>query len=123
MVFHRFIEGHNGLNIFINGDSDDHKLRPWDPFLRSKNATSSQPEEKKTSHDGVVKINGYVLPHEDKLGTENHKVTAGPGGWNDQQGFYVYRNKRLLVAGSWLGLGEPQKCNLCRNCSRETSMP
>jgi hypothetical protein len=25
-------------------------------------------------------------------------------GWNAQQGFYVYRNERLLLAGDWLGL-------------------
>jgi hypothetical protein len=29
---------------------------------------------------------------------------AGPAGWIVQQGFYIYRNKRLLVAGGWLGL-------------------
>lgn len=29
-----------------------------------------------------------------------------PDGWTAQQGFYVYRNQRLLVAGSWLGLGQ-----------------
>src|SRR5690606_21531804 len=29
----------------------------------------------------------------------------GPNGWSARQGFYVYRGKRLLVAGSWLGLG------------------
>jgi hypothetical protein len=31
-------------------------------------------------------------------------VAAGPTGWIVQQGFYIYRNKRLLVAGGWLGL-------------------
>lgn len=105
MVFHRFMAGKDGLNIFINGSGDDHKLKPWDPFLSTKDATSPQPDEKKTFHDGVVRVKGYVLPHKDKLGTEDHEAAAGPGGWNDQQGFYVYRNKRLLVAGSWLGLG------------------
>jgi hypothetical protein len=30
---------------------------------------------------------------------------AGPKKWLDQQGFYVYRNRRLLVGGDWLGLG------------------
>jgi hypothetical protein len=30
---------------------------------------------------------------------------GGLEGWNAQQGFYVYRQKRLLSAGSWLGLG------------------
>jgi hypothetical protein len=105
MVFHRFLEGRDGLNIFINGVTDDQKLKPWDPFLSSKDATSSQPEEKKNFHDDVVTVKGYVLPHKDKLSTDDHEIAAGLGGWNDQQGFYVYRNKRLLVAGSWLGLG------------------
>lgn len=31
---------------------------------------------------------------------------GGPGGWGARQGFYIYRDKRLLVAGSWLGLGD-----------------
>ena len=30
-------------------------------------------------------------------------------GWNAQQGFYVYRNRRLLAAGTWLGLGFQQE--------------
>ena len=30
---------------------------------------------------------------------------AGPKGWNAHQGFYVYRNKRLIIDGDWLGLG------------------
>src|SRR5262249_56049932 len=30
---------------------------------------------------------------------------GGPEGWNAQQGFYVYRQRRLLSAGGWLGLG------------------
>src|SRR6185437_4620460 len=34
-----------------------------------------------------------------------YEEEGGPGGWNARQGFYVYRAKRLLVAGSWLGLG------------------
>jgi hypothetical protein len=35
-----------------------------------------------------------------------YEAAAGPDGWTAQQGFYVYRNERLLVAGSWLGLGQ-----------------
>lgn len=105
MVFHRFIEGRNGLNIYINGQDEEHRLKPWDPFLTSQIATQKQPVERKRFNDGIVEIEGYVLPHKDKLGLSKHEQAAGPNGWNDQQGFYVYRNKRLLVAGSWLGLG------------------
>jgi hypothetical protein len=34
-----------------------------------------------------------------------HAAAAGLRGWNASQGFYVYRAKRLLVAGDWLRLG------------------
>jgi len=105
MVFHRFLEGRDGLNIYINGQGDEHKLKPWDPFVSSHIATQKQPSERKSFYDGVVEVEGHVLPHKDKLGPSEHEQAAGPNGWNDQQGFYVYRNKRLLVAGSWLGLG------------------
>jgi hypothetical protein len=105
MTFHRFMAERQGLNIFINGHGDDHKLEPWDPFLTTFDATSAQPTDKEWFNDGVVEVKGYVLPHKDKLGTANHEKAAGPAGWNEQQGFYVYRNKRLLVPGSWLGLG------------------
>lgn len=105
MVFHRYLDGRDGLNIYINGQDLEHKLKSWDPFLSNNNATQKKPGERKTFHDGVVEVQGYVLPHKDKLGPMGHKRAAGPNGWNDQQGFYVYRNKRLLVAGSWLGLG------------------
>ena len=38
-------------------------------------------------------------------GPKQQDMAGGPDGWTSQQGFYVYRNERLLVAGSWLGLG------------------
>ena len=31
-------------------------------------------------------------------------ICRGPGGWNERQGFYIYRNERLIVPGDWLGL-------------------
>jgi hypothetical protein len=35
---------------------------------------------------------------------EVYEKTGGPLGWYNQQGFYIYRGDRLLVAGDWLGL-------------------
>jgi hypothetical protein len=45
------------------------------------------------------------------LTAEEFESGAGPEGWNAQQGFYVYRNERLLVAGGWLGLGQGRTWN------------
>lgn len=101
MVFHRFIEKPNGLKLWIN----NRKVDAWDPFLSDQNATQELPSENFTYEGAALKITPFILPHQSKISSETHKLAAGPGGWNAQQGFYVYRNKRLLVEGDWLGLG------------------
>jgi hypothetical protein len=51
---------------------------------------------------GWVTISPYVLPREDEFSSsERWKEAAGPKNWNPQQGFYFYRNDRLLQAGGW----------------------
>lgn len=107
MVFHRYLEGPRPrIQLYINGDLDRHRVRPWDPFLESHPATISSPVERLPCSTGIVEVQGHVLPHHDRLTREQHQASAGPEGWAAQQGFYVYRNERLLVAGSWLGLGQ-----------------
>lgn len=55
--------------------------------------------------NGSIKIKGIVLPHRSKLSAEQYNLGKGPkDSWTAHQGFYVYRNNRLLVAGDWLGL-------------------
>ena len=101
MVFHRFMTQRNAISIFINGQL----LKPWDPFLEDESATQRLPAETHGSADGAMVVKPYVLPHHSHLSQEKHRAAAGPGGWNAQQGFYVYRNRRLLLPGDWLGLG------------------
>jgi hypothetical protein len=99
MVFHRFLAGgKRRLHIHIN----DRPVEPWEPFLTGHPATWSSPVER-LAHG--VEVQCHVLPHKDRLDQFQHDQAAGPNGWTAQQGFYVYRNQRLLLAGSWLGLG------------------
>lgn len=103
MVFHRYLSGPNPvLNICLNG----RPVAPWDPFLSGHPATWSSPVVPLETSGGKIEMQGHVLPHKDRLSENEHDSAAGPDGWTAQQGFYVYRNKRLLVAGSWLGLGQ-----------------
>jgi hypothetical protein len=112
MVFHNYLEGINPLlKIFVNGRTSDHQLKPWDPFYESNPATTLFPEETIHHSHGVTTIKGYVLPHKDKMLADDLLRAAGFGGWNARQGFYIYRNKRLLVAGGWLGLGDVKTWN------------
>ena len=101
MVFHRYLEKRGGINIFING----RQIETWDPFLRGEQATQELPSEKLFCKEAQLTVTPYVLPHQSKLTQDRHQAAAGPMGWNAQQGFYIYRNERLLVPGDWLGLG------------------
>jgi len=102
MVFHRFLEGARpALRIRINGRS----VAPWDPFMSGHPAKPWHSPPDRLPRNSRIELEGHVLPHKDRLSTREFDAGQGPNGWTAQQGFYVYRNRRLLVAGSWLGLG------------------
>jgi hypothetical protein len=102
MVFHRYLDGPRpAVRITING----RPVVPWDPFLAGQSATWTSPVERFQTETGSVEVQCHVLPHKDRLSQRDYDLAAGPDGWTAQQGFYVYRQRRLLIGGSWLGLG------------------
>ncbi len=101
MVFHRFLERPNPIKIWLN----DRIIKPWDPFLRNEDATQPLTKEPLIYRGKRITVLPYILPHSTRIDHETHERAAGPKGWNESQGFYVYRNDRLLVAGDWLNLG------------------
>lgn len=108
MVFHRFID--EGLQIYFNG----RMVESWDPFMIGYDGLQTKPEN--SLEGGKVKLKGFVLPHRSKLSPEEYIYSKGPeDSWTNHQGFYVYRNKRLLVAGDWLGFFKKEvHYDLCR---------
>ena len=100
MVFHRYLE--TGLTIVVN----ERELEPWDPFLtdRERHGTVSQPLNAETIGEGLITVQPYVLPHHSRLNAVVFEEASGIRGWNAHQGFYIYRNQRLLVPGDWLGM-------------------
>lgn len=102
MTFHRLLEV-NALVLRIN---DAHVI-PWDPFLTGHPGKAKETPEYRLVGTSDVVVQAHVLPHRDLLkNAAEVDAAAGPAGWTSQQGFYIYRNRRLLVAGGWLGLGE-----------------
>lgn len=100
MVFHRFLSRSRGrLRLWIN----DRPVEPWDPYL-TEHGSEALGTERIALRGQVMSVSPYVLPHKSRISNELHRKASGPNGWNAQQGFYVYRGDRLLVAGSWLGL-------------------
>jgi len=99
LVFHRYLSGESGikkLKISIN----DCELQPKNPFLVKK---SNRPMDDETLiiHGAKIIIRPYILPHFSSLTPDEVNELGGKDGLRKLQGFYVYRNKRLLVWGTW----------------------
>jgi len=99
-VFHRLMTGRRAVKFSLNGKP----IKPWDPFLADAPATQRLPAEKIRFQGHIIAIEPFVLPHLSKLDAESHRSAAGLRGWNAHQGFYIYRNCRLIVPGDWLGI-------------------
>lgn len=100
LVFHRFLEGDvegGKIRISVNNRA----LTPLDPFLRDVRATQKHPEEEIFLENHVIRVKAFTLPHISKLSQREVALAGGSEGLRRQQGFYVYRNKRLLTWGTW----------------------
>jgi hypothetical protein len=100
MVFSRFLDERRAISLAVGGNT----VVPWDPFLRNQRFVQRLPDEHIPIGGHTMDVEGFVLPHPKHLGEEPARLAAGPRGWLDQQGFYVYRRDRLIVAGDWLGI-------------------
>lgn len=99
LVFHRYLSGESGikkLDIYFN----DVKLKAADPFLVKK-STQAMDTETLIIRGTKIYIKPYILPHISKMTEEEKMRLGGKEGIRRQQGFYVYRNKRLLIWGTW----------------------
>jgi hypothetical protein len=95
MVFHRYLSGRGRITINLNGQA----VPAWDPFLGRRKFGEELPTD--SSPSGLA-VQGFVLPHRIRLSDDEYLASGGPRGWLEQQGFYVYRKNRLIVAGDWL---------------------
>ena len=99
LVYHRYLMGESGirkLKLFINGE----KVKAIDPFLTNK-SVQAMDDETLIIQGHKILVRPYILPHISKLTSDEIKMLGGKDGLRKQQGFYVYRNKRLLVWGTW----------------------
>ena len=99
LVFHRYLSGERGikrLDILFNSV----KIKPADPFLIKK-STQAMDDEVLVIEGQRIVVSPFILPHISKMTAEEKEALGGKEGIRKQQGFYVYRNKRLVVWGTW----------------------
>jgi len=106
LVFHRFLDSINPLKIFFNNS----RIDPIDPFLINNPATQPLPEQDLVIDDSVIKVKPYVLPYASKLSAKDKQLLGGVD-LRNSQGFYVYRNKRLIIWGTWFRLIKQYELN------------
>ena len=107
LVFHRYIYGEEGIHkikIRINGNA----LKPKDPFLQYVEDGKQGHQCKATQPLGFGKsritLQAFTLPHDKELTPEMRDVLGTGKALRRTQGFYIYRNKRLITYGHWFGL-------------------
>ena len=109
MVYQRFLDEKDSradnVHISINGTN----IEPWDPFAKNEQLTELLAEEEVPVEidipgvpESTVTIRAYMLPNKDSFSTPKAMKEARIS--NDMQGFYVYREHRLIHYGDWLGL-------------------
>ena len=107
MVFHRFLDKEDtrekNIELVVNGEN----VIPWNPLYPSKSEQVLSNEQQKIQvvkeNDEVssFQLKAYIIPHSDDLTKAEQELAKISNG---RQGFYVYREGRLLSHGGWLGV-------------------
>lgn len=101
LVFHRFMKSEHGRKA-VSFDVNGRKLIPVDPFAEWHDATIRQAEDRRTAGGGMVTIQPFILPHRNKVASEAEWKRMGLAeGHMKAQGFYLYRNRRLIRHATW----------------------
>ena len=108
MVYQRFLDQNDSraanVAIRLNGQ----KIEPWDPFcLSEENTTVLYTDELEIEMPGeteipVLNIKAVLIPRRDEFSSREAGEAARVS--NDMQGFYIYREQRLIHSGDWMGM-------------------
>lgn len=108
LVFHRYLsyeDPQHGINIYVNNN----KLKPLDPFLSYHTATQVLPVEPLEILGEQILVKPFILPHFSKLSQQDKYMVGGEEGFKKNQGFYIYRNKRLIKWGTWFKMSRQEE--------------
>jgi len=110
LTFHRFLAPNPGkkkINLIMNND----ELIAFNPFNPNNLATQELPKQQLTLDGESIIVQPYILPHHNKVSQQEYEKYSGEGGYLQNQGFYVYRNRRLIIKGTWFNLIKKEELN------------
>lgn len=106
LIFHRYLNRPKATCVEIS--INNHELNGLDPFLENHNKTNVRkcvriPIMDSTGVERMVVVQPFVLPFQKDLTDEDKRLSGGIENYRSRQGFYIYRNERLIVWGKWFG--------------------
>ena len=110
LTFHRFLSpdpGYKKIDITMNGD----ELEGFNPFNPQNLATQELEQQQISIYNNKIIVQPYILPHHSKISRLEYDRYAGEGGYLHNQGFYIYRNRRLIIKGTWFRLIKKEELN------------
>lgn len=106
LIFHRYLNktAPDNIDIYIN----NYKLKGLDPFLEKHKKTNIRrpftiPVKDSKGIERKISVQPYVLPFQKDLTNTDKKLSGGVEEYRTKQGFYIYRNERLIIWGTWFG--------------------
>lgn len=97
LVFHRF---YDRMHIFFNM----HRVRKMDPFLEGFGNVTVCPKVAIPFNGSTIYAQAYRMPAASDMSNEQKDLIGGLDALRRDQGFFIYRNDRLIVWGKWLRL-------------------
>ena len=106
LIFHRYLNRPKATCVEIT--VNNYRLTGLDPFLENHNKTNVRkrvelPIKDSSGVERMVVVQPYVLPFQKDLSAEDKRLSGGMENYRSRQGFYIYRNERLIVWGKWFG--------------------
>jgi hypothetical protein len=124
LIYHRYLSGVGTfrLHIYIN----ELDIKPLDPFLEQHPKTTIKKEIELDILDSsgverMIRIRPFILPFVTELKEKDKQLIGGIENLRAKQGFYVYRNKRLIIWGTWFGM--KQRAELTKNTRIRVDIP
>ena len=100
LVFHRFFVMEKGSKI-VKIDFNGTIVEGINPFGMAVPARQELQEEIITLEGQKIVVQPFVLPHASKVSKQDYEKYGGEDGYLQNQGFYVYRNRRLIIKATW----------------------
>jgi hypothetical protein len=113
LVYHRFLDTGDNRERNVSIVVNQIPVEPWNPFYPARSEQVLAPNKQKLvveMDDGseeIASIRAWILPHRSDMTKEEERIHARIS--NRSQGFYVYREGRLIQDGSWMEVfGAPE---------------